>query len=303
MKLGASSCFKSSDDLYVVRRMLRILASLMILSVIASAEPAGDQGLIIQGEQQFKAMLKAAAPYTAKARATYPGAKKRYLDGLPKGYIFAVRKHLTEPGTQHMEGAFIGVDSIKDGKIYGRIAQDVQLPSFRRGQRISLPESELEDWAIFHPDGTEEGNFVGNFLKNARSAYTNDLALTSNDVAKLKQVCGQAIGVPFQGAALWRWVQPFIGGGSDFYQPTIICRDRYCSGGLRLRDATEVLFTYLHIDRNSTDLTPDVGVKGNNRIVGISLVRHGKTILSKGHLDQNGVDLYLRERNSKKKSK
>jgi hypothetical protein len=69
--------------------------------------------------------------------------------------------------------------AIKDGKIYGRI-DDVQLPSFHRNQRIPFPEWEVEDWVIFHPDGTEEGDFVGKFLKSARSAYTNDLALSSD---------------------------------------------------------------------------------------------------------------------------
>ena len=70
--------------------------------------------------------------------------------------------------------------------------------------------------------------------------------------------------------------------------------------GLRLRDGTDLLYTYLHIDENSTDLTPDAGRKGNNRIMGVSLIRHGKTILSEGHVDRQTVDFYLRDRNSSK---
>jgi hypothetical protein len=268
-----------------------------------SSASAADESISVAGKQQFEAMLKAEAPYLAKARATYPNAKKRYLAGLPAGYTFAVRRHLTEPGSSEpvrMEGVYVDVDAIKDGKIYGRIG-DVNLPSFHRGQRISFPESELEDWVITHPDGNEEGNVVGKFLKSARSAHTNDLALSSDDIANIKQVCHQVIGLPFQGAALWRGLQSFYQPGSDFYQPTTTCAGQYCSGGLRLRDDSEVLYSYLHMDHKSGDLTPDVGRKGNNRIVGVSLIRHGKTIFSDGQLDRNTIDLYLRHRNLKKR--
>jgi hypothetical protein len=179
--------------------MTGILAILMILSVIADAQSAEDQAVNLLGKQQFEVM----APYIAKGRATYPSAKRRYLAGLPPGYSFAVRKHLTDPGTHRIEGVYVDVDAIKDRKIYGRI-DDVHLPSFHSGQRISFPEFEVEDWAIFHPDGSEEGNFVGKFLKSARSAYTNDLALSPDEIAKIKQVCHQVIGLAFQDAALWR---------------------------------------------------------------------------------------------------
>ncbi len=291
------------ESRFLVRPMLRIFVILMVLSVAADAQSTADQSVNIAGRQQFEAMLKAEAPYLAKARATYPSAKKRYLAGLPPGYSFAVRKHLaeprTEPGPQRLQGVYIEVDAIKDGKIYGRIGE-VNLPSFHRGQRISFPEPEIEDWAIFHPDGSVEGDVVGKFLKSARSAYTNDLALSPGDIAKIKRVCHQAIGLAFQDAELWRGVQPFFQSESDFYQPITTCAGEYCSGGLRLRDDSEVLYTYLHIDRNSGDLTPDRGRKGNNRITGVSLIRHGKTIFSEGHIDRQTTDLYLRHRDASK---
>jgi hypothetical protein len=276
--------------------MVRIFAILMVLSVSTDTQSAADQTVILRGKQQ----LEAIAPYVAKARATYPSAKRRYLAGLPPGYSFEVRKHLTEPGTLRMEGVYIEVDAIKNGKIYGRIG-DVSLPSFHEGQRISFPESELEDWVISNPDGTEEGNVVAKFLKKARSTYTNDLALSSDEIAKIKQVCHQVIGFAFRDAALWRGLQPFIRSTSDFYQPTTACADQYCSGVLRLRDGTEVSYTYLHIDRKNGDLTPDLGRKGNNRIVGVSFIRHGKTILSEGYVDRQTTELYLRNRDSTKR--
>jgi hypothetical protein len=284
--------------------MLRIFPALMILSVMARAQSAEDQSVNVVGRQQFEAMRKAEAPYIAKARATYPNAKKRFLAGLPPGYTFTVRKHLSEPSTgpvsHRMEGVYIAVDAIKDGKIYGRIGNDVKLRSFRPGQRISFFESELEDWAIFHPDGSVEGDLIAKFLTKAKSAYTNDLALSSEDIAKLKRVCHEVIGLPFQGAALWRGVTPFYRNEKDFFEGMTTCGGEYCSGGLRLRDDTEVLYSFLNIDRNSADLTPDVRRKGNHRIVGVSLIRRGKTIFSDGHLDRKTIDLYLRDRDSGK---
>jgi Uncharacterized protein conserved in bacteria (DUF2314) len=282
--------------------MARVFAILIILLVGARAESAADQGVNVLGKQQFEALLKSEAPYIAKARATYPNAKKRFLAGLPSGYTFAVRKHLSEPSkgsiSKRMEGVYVEVDAIKDGKIYGRIGNEVKLRSFRKGQRISFPESELEDWAIFHPDGNVEGDLIAKFLAKAQSPYTNDLALSSEDIANLKRICHEVIGLPFQGAALWRGVQPFYRNEKDFFEGMMTCVGEYCSGGLRLRDDTEVLYSFLNTDRNSADLTPDVGRKGNHRIVGVSVIRHGKTIFSDGHLDRKTIDLYLRDRDS-----
>ncbi len=286
--------------------MKRVVAILMMFSLIADGRLAADQTVGAAGKEGVEAMFKAEAPYIAKARATFPKAKSRYLARLPAGYSFLVRKHLTEPGTHESEGVLIEVDSIKDGKIYGRLG-DVELPSFHRGQRFSLAESEVEDWVILHPDGSVEGDFIGKFLEKSQSAYTNDLALTSADIAKIKRICHQFIGVPFQDASLWMELAPFIRAEAELYQPITTCAGEYCSGGLRLRDDTEFLDTYLHIppkgNGRDSDLTPDLGRKGNNRIVGVSLIRHGKTILSEGHLDRNSADLYLRHRDSKENSK
>jgi hypothetical protein len=58
--------------------------------------------------------MKAEAPYIAKARATYPAAKQRFLAGLPRDYRFEVRKRLADPGGAAYEEVFIEVDAIKD---------------------------------------------------------------------------------------------------------------------------------------------------------------------------------------------
>jgi hypothetical protein len=51
--------------------------------------------------QRLEAALK---PYIAKARATYPRAKARYLAGLPPGQTFFVTVDLRDPAG-HRDGA------------------------------------------------------------------------------------------------------------------------------------------------------------------------------------------------------
>ena len=178
--------------------MNRVVGVLIIFAVIFGGRVLADQTIDAEGQASVESMFKEEAPYIAKGRATYPEAKKRYLAGLPRGCSFVVRKHLTDAGTHHTEGVYIDVDGIKNGKILWTDQQCQDLRSFHQGQRISFSESEVEDWAIFHPDGSEEGNFVAKFLKKAQSAYSNGLALSSDDIAKIKRICDKFIGVPFR---------------------------------------------------------------------------------------------------------
>ena len=107
---------------------------------------------------------KAIAPYVAKARATYPAAKKRFLAGLPPGHKFSIRVPLTDHDGKR-EDAFIDVESIKRGAITGVINSHLTLVTdYKTGQKIIFPESKIDNWLILRPDGTEEGNAVGKFL-------------------------------------------------------------------------------------------------------------------------------------------
>ena len=103
-------------------------------------------------------------PYIAQARATYPSAKDRFLAGLPEKQSFFVVTRLHD-SEGNAEQVFIAVDQIKDGKITGRIWNDVNLVrGFERAQVHTFTEGELIDWVITRPDGSEEGNFVGKFI-------------------------------------------------------------------------------------------------------------------------------------------
>lgn len=113
---------------------------------------------------QTRKFQDAIRPYVQKARETYPEAKKKYLEGLPPNNVFFATARLRDSAGR-WEQVFIEVKEIKNGIIRGIIASEIRLVSgFKYGDQFSLAESDLIDWTISKPDGTEEGNFVGKFL-------------------------------------------------------------------------------------------------------------------------------------------
>ena len=110
----------------------------------------------------------AIAPYIAQARETYPAARDRFLLGLPPRHGFLVTARLTDEAGRR-ETVFLAVDSLARDSVYGRIWNQVNVV---RGYRLrdshAIAETELLDWLITRPDGSEEGNFVGNFLDTYR---------------------------------------------------------------------------------------------------------------------------------------
>jgi hypothetical protein len=123
-----------------------------------------DKPVAVMTNPQFSALERAIAPHVAKARETYPEAKRRYLAGLPPKHVFFVTTRLRDMSGV-LEQVFIAVERINDGKITGTISSNLALvKDYKRGQRYTLAETDLLDWLISKPDGTEEGNFVGKFL-------------------------------------------------------------------------------------------------------------------------------------------
>ena len=130
-------------------------------SLAANAPDDRPQNVDREQVRKFEVAIK---PYVEKARNTYPEARKRYLAGLPPKNVFSVTARLYDAAGR-FEQVFIEVKEIKDGIIKGVIISDVQLVTkYKYGDAYSFPEAELIDWTISKPDGTEEGNFVGNFL-------------------------------------------------------------------------------------------------------------------------------------------
>jgi len=123
-----------------------------------------DKPRRLTDSDQRAAYDKAIAPYVAKARATYPDAKKRFLAGLPSGCKFSVRVSLFDRDGKR-EDSFVDVEHVSGGNITGLINSELGvIREYKKGQRITFPESKIDNWVIVRPDGTEEGNYVGKFL-------------------------------------------------------------------------------------------------------------------------------------------
>jgi uncharacterized protein YegJ (DUF2314 family) len=152
-----------------MKALLSIAVSMLFAASAYGGMPRDEAGNII-GPSEGIAYDRAVAPYVAKARATFPAAKKRFLAGLPRGSVFSVMIRLwgkpdKSTGKGHAEDIFVDVDSIEGGKLNGRIANTPLIATnYRRGQRVSVSESEIRNWLIQRADGSEEGNFVGKFL-------------------------------------------------------------------------------------------------------------------------------------------
>ncbi|XWK90862.1 MAG: DUF2314 domain-containing protein [Phormidium sp.] len=130
---------------------------------LAPNAPADKPRLIDSKLEQGK-LEQSIQPYINQAKQTYPEVKQRFLKGLPeKNYFFVTTRLRDSLGNQ--EQVFISVNKIENGMIEGLIWNDVQVVSgYKHGDLYRFPESELLDWTISKPDGTEEGNFVGKFM-------------------------------------------------------------------------------------------------------------------------------------------
>jgi hypothetical protein len=162
---------ESKGDPKVLRRLILpclifALAGSANAQLAPNAPKDNPQGF---RDGQIEAMRIAIAPYVAKGRATYPGAKKRYLSGLPLGQTFYILTTLSE--SHRFEQVFVRVTSIKEGVVTGLLSSDIEeLRGYRKGQLISVPESDILDWLISYPDGSEEGNVVGKFMDSYHQA-------------------------------------------------------------------------------------------------------------------------------------
>jgi uncharacterized protein YegJ (DUF2314 family) len=123
-----------------------------------------DKPMQTSSQDEVARLEAAIKPYLEKAKQTYPAARQRFLAGLPPkhGFFLTTRLHDKEG---HFEQTFIAVTEIKDGIVKGRIANELTtVTGYKQGDEYTFPESDILDWTITLPDGTEEGNFIGKFL-------------------------------------------------------------------------------------------------------------------------------------------
>jgi uncharacterized protein YegJ (DUF2314 family) len=148
-----------------VKTLLLAITVVLGTSSVLAAEPrlAPNAPQDKPKRAEVSKMEQAIAPYVEQARKSWPEAKKRYLAGLPKGEIFFTTVKLAEG--DRVEQCFVRVTRVQAGKITGTIASDLlSLKKLHNGDVVTFNETELVDWMIAKPDGTEEGNVVGKFL-------------------------------------------------------------------------------------------------------------------------------------------
>jgi hypothetical protein len=141
--------------------------------------------------------------------------------------------------------------------------------------------------------------YIFAFLLSAaaiHAADAKDQALSPADIAKIKRICGQAIGHPVAAEHnLWSQLTAFLRSKAELDHLIVDCSSQHCSGSIRLRDDAEVLYTSVHVPPEHSkvgprDLTPDIDYKGNNRFVGVALLRYGKVIFMRGDLPEWFID-------------
>jgi hypothetical protein len=180
-----TSLITSWSSLLPLKRAGVVAATLAFSTGIGGAQQAGprlapdapkDRPVLTAQRCIWNAMDRAMQPYIAQARASWPAARHRYIAGLPPRQSFFVTALLVDDFDRR-EQVFIAVDRIRDGRISGKIWNRVEVVrGYRLGERYTFPESELRDWLITKPDGSEEGNVVGRFLDTyepPRSCLTN----------------------------------------------------------------------------------------------------------------------------------
>jgi uncharacterized protein YegJ (DUF2314 family) len=133
-------------------------------TVSVSPDAPIDRPVAVHSEKAAADLQTLIAPYVAKARESYPTAKRRFLAGLPAGESFFVTAVINDDGGR-TEQVFIAVNEISSGKITGLIWSDIFLVrGWQAGDSYTMAEADILDWLITKPDGSEEGNFVGNSM-------------------------------------------------------------------------------------------------------------------------------------------
>ncbi len=118
-----------------------------------------------QVDEKTNSSLDAAIkPLIAQAQKTLPQVKERYLRGLGQYDLLFVTYRLYD--ATRGEHVFVEVHSWNGDKITGTISSEVKFLNRRAGEQVIVPEKDVLDWTITHPDGSEEGNIVGKFLDN-----------------------------------------------------------------------------------------------------------------------------------------
>ena len=127
-----------------------------------------DKPHSFKGTDQLEEYDALIAPYVEKAQKTLKNAKKKYLKGLKEGQAFFLTTRIYD-NLGNYEQIFVRVSAWEKQSVNGTIANQLNaVKGYSYGQTITFPESDILDWLITNPDGSEEGNYIGKYLDTLR---------------------------------------------------------------------------------------------------------------------------------------
>jgi uncharacterized protein YegJ (DUF2314 family) len=123
-----------------------------------------DRPITATADCQWNALVKAMEPHVARARETWPAAKRQFIARVEPVRPMFVTTQLRDPNGRR-EQVFVAVDSVAGARIFGKLASEVGVvQGYRYHEPVSFDDGDLIDWMFANPDGSEEGNVVGKFL-------------------------------------------------------------------------------------------------------------------------------------------
>lgn len=148
-------------------RLLTCLALLCFLPPAGRGQQLAPNAPVDRPAELDKEMRDALNAVIAEAQKTYPAARERYLAGLGPRHPFFVTIRLHDVEARAVEQVFVYVVKIDSEQktVTGRISSELTaVRAYKSGQTITFPETEVLDWTIAKPDGSEEGNYLGKFI-------------------------------------------------------------------------------------------------------------------------------------------
>lgn len=128
-------------------RVLLIAFAIVFASYATRESECQDVERDLKDEDEW-----AAVAYVAQARAAFPEAKRRFLEGLSAGSQLRV--------TASTDGGIIVVDRIDNGLIIGHWWEGMERAySPQRKDIYTFSEKDVLDWVIVRPNGVTEGNW------------------------------------------------------------------------------------------------------------------------------------------------
>jgi hypothetical protein len=132
--------------------------------VHVAANAPVDQPIGVATKKEVDEFFAKLEPCRRLALAAWPDVRRRFATGLPERQTLFVTTRLRDAAGR-VEQVFVAVDAIRDGRVAGRLWNDLNtVEGYRRGQALSVAEADVVDWTIARPDGTEEGNWMGRFI-------------------------------------------------------------------------------------------------------------------------------------------